>query len=210
MPSCVPRAALAALLVLATASSGRLAAQLAPEAPGASEAPEAPDADLLSTAVLGVAADYVGTRYVMGGTDPDTGLDCSAFVRHLFAGVGIALPRTSREQAREGRSVRRPRRTAWREVLRPGDLVFFASRGRRIDHVAVYAGDGRIVHASAYGRAVRYDDLDSPHGRWLMRRFAGARRVLGVVLPTDWTAPSLGAALVERRPRLEGLLGGVM
>jgi hypothetical protein len=62
--------------------------------------------------------------------------------------------------------------------LRPGDLMLFADDGRRIDHVAIYAGNGRILHSTASGGGVRYDDLDSDRGRWFRERWVEARRVL--------------------------------
>jgi hypothetical protein len=57
--------------------------------------------------------------------------------------------------------------------------MLFADDGRRIDHVAIYAGEGKILHATASGGGVRYDDLDSPRGRWFLERWVDARRVIG-------------------------------
>jgi cell wall-associated NlpC family hydrolase len=176
-------------------------AQLAPErAGGENEAAEtapgpAIEAPALGAALLRAADTHLGERYVRGGTSGAGGFDCSGFVQSVFGEIGIRLPRTSRQQVHLGRAVRRPRHGAWETQLHPGDLLFFASRGRRIDHVAIYAGDGTVVHATAYGRTVRRETLDSTRGRWLLRHLVAARRVLGVVTPTDWTAPELGAAL---------------
>ncbi len=64
-----------------------------------------------------------------------------------------------------------------RDSFRPGDLLFFASDGRRIDHVAIYAGDGRIIHAPNGSTHVRYDDLRAPEARWYRERLVEARRV---------------------------------
>jgi len=62
--------------------------------------------------------------------------------------------------------------------LQPGDLMFFAAGGRRVDHVAIYAGEGRIIHATSGAGSVRYDGLDTDRGEWLLRRFVSSRRVL--------------------------------
>jgi hypothetical protein len=62
--------------------------------------------------------------------------------------------------------------------LRAGDLVMFAEEGAPISHVAIFAGGNRIIHSSASGGGVRYENLDSPRGRWFVRRLVAARRVI--------------------------------
>jgi cell wall-associated NlpC family hydrolase len=119
------------------------------------------------------AERYVGTRYRYGGTTPGGGFDCSGFVQYVFARNGVKLPRTSWEQARSGRAV--PRGVA---SLKPGDLMLFASRGGRVDHVAVYVGDHRILHSTAGVGGVGYDDLATPRGKWYLARQVASRRVL--------------------------------
>lgn len=119
------------------------------------------------------AERYVGTRYRYGGASPSEGFDCSGFVQYAYGRQGVRLPRTAALMAREGD------RIALRErELRAGDLMFFADDGRRIDHVAIYAGGGRILHSTASGGGVRYDDLDSDRGRWFTDRWVEARRVI--------------------------------
>jgi cell wall-associated NlpC family hydrolase len=122
--------------------------------------------------VLPTAERYLGVPYRWGGTSPKTGFDCSGFVQYVFARHGTRLPRTSREQASSGKRLR----PVW-SVLQPGDLVMFAEPGKRISHVAIYAGRRRIIHASGSGRRVRYDNLDTKRGRWFARRLVSARRV---------------------------------
>ena len=123
--------------------------------------------------MVSTAERYVGTRYRYGGTSPAEGFDCSGFVQYAYARHDVRLPRTAAQMAREGD------RIALRESeLRAGDLMFFADDGRRIDHVAIYAGDGRILHSTASGGGVRYDDLDSDRGRWFRDRWVEARRVI--------------------------------
>jgi peptidoglycan DL-endopeptidase CwlO len=125
------------------------------------------EAQLLTT-----AKRYLGTRYRLGGTKPSA-FDCSGFVRFVFARHGIALPRTAREQSAAGQSI-----VVGPDSLRVGDLLFFRTKRGRASHVAIYAGGGRIIHASSGSRKVRYDDLQSPRGRWFIERLTSVRRVL--------------------------------
>ncbi|GAC1653048.1 MAG: hypothetical protein NVS4B3_15760 [Gemmatimonadaceae bacterium] len=124
-------------------------------------------------AVLGEAEAYLGTPYRYGGTTP-AGFDCSGFVQYVYGREGILLPRTSRQMAGVGDGVEGALAT-----LAPGDLMLFASNGDRIDHVAIYAGHERIIHATASGDGVRYDDLATPRGAWFVRHMVAARRVIG-------------------------------
>ena len=123
--------------------------------------------------VLATAQRYLGTRYLYGGDTPGAGFDCSGFVQYVFGRHGIALPRTSRQQATAGR--RLPEGLA---ALEPGDLILFSSKGVRIDHVAIYVGNNRILHSTAGAGGVVYDDLTSPRGKWYLARRVESRRVL--------------------------------
>lgn len=100
--------------------------------------------------VVALARKYLGVPYRWGGTDPDTGLDCSGLTQLVFRQVGVNLPRTSRQQAHEGRAV------ASVAQARPGDLVFFDSP---VDHVGIYVGDGKILHAPRSGSTVRVSTI---------------------------------------------------
>lgn len=124
--------------------------------------------------VLATGEEYLGAPYVYGGEDPRTGIDCSAFTQLVFRRNGVTLPRTSRQQAAVGSAV-----LLDYGVIRPGDLLFFAGDGSRIDHVAIYAGDQRILHATSSGGEVRYDDLGSERGAWFVSHLVAVRRVLG-------------------------------
>jgi cell wall-associated NlpC family hydrolase len=101
------------------------------------------------------------------------GFDCSGFVQYVFGRNGIELPRTSRLQASAG--VELPLDL---QSLQPGDLLLFASRGSRVNHVAIYVGGNRILHSTAGAGGVVYDDLSTPRGKWYLKRHVGSRRVL--------------------------------
>lgn len=88
------------------------------------------------------ALSFVGGRYVWGGTDPHTGVDCSGFTRYVIQNTaGISMNRSSVYQATQGTQVSA-------EEMQPGDLIFYG-KGKRINHVAMYIGDGQVVHASS-------------------------------------------------------------
>ena len=126
----------------------------------------------LSSRLLATAARQLGTRYKFGGARPGA-FDCSGFTRYVFERHGVSLPRTASEQATVGRTV-----VGGLDSLQTGDLLFFRTRRGRAAHVAVYAGNGRIIHASSGSRRVRYDDLSSPRGKWFVRNLSGVKRVI--------------------------------
>ncbi len=116
------------------------------------------------------ALSLVGTPYKYGGNLPETGMDCSGFVSHVYGQIaGIQLPRSSQEISRHG--------TALEPVdLQPGDLVFFNTLNRAFSHVGVYVGENRFIHASSSQTGtVMVSDMNQPY--W-SKRFDGARRLL--------------------------------
>ncbi|MFL5574961.1 MAG: C40 family peptidase [Gemmatimonadaceae bacterium] len=146
----------------------------APRAPGGGGSAGGARGSASATRVLTTADRYVGTPYKYGGTTPG-GFDCSGFVQYVFRAQGVTLPRTSRQQAGAGDRVSADVRS-----LRPGDLMLFDASGSdgTIDHVAIYAGDHRMIHASSSGGGVRYDDLTTRRGEWFVARMVTARRVV--------------------------------
>lgn len=124
-------------------------------------------ASSIQTAV-GSALNLVGIRYKRGGDSPDMGFDCSGFVGHVFReGMGLILPRTSREISQTGAQVRK-------DELQPGDLVFFNTMRRTFSHVGIYLGNNQFIHAPRSGGAVRVEDMRISY--WA-KRYEGARRV---------------------------------
>jgi cell wall-associated NlpC family hydrolase len=122
--------------------------------------------------VLGTAEEYLGVPYRWGGSSPETGFDCSGYVRYVYGQQGVKLPRTSGEQARAGAMV-----SARLSSLRQGDLMLFAEPKKRISHVAIYAGGGRMIHSSSSGGGVRYDELGTRRGQWYVQHMVAARRL---------------------------------
>jgi cell wall-associated NlpC family hydrolase len=114
------------------------------------------------------ALNMIGVRYRWGGNTPDSGLDCSGFVRYVFQDtLGMTLPRRAEEMSRVGEKV-----TV--SDLKPGDLVFFNTMRRSFSHVGIYIGDNKFVHSPSTGSTIRVDELDG--GYW-EKRFEGARRI---------------------------------
>lgn len=152
-----------------------LAALLAPVA-------QANDPDARGADIVVQALSLLGTPYRYGGTSPGGGLDCSGFVRYVYASVlSWELPRRTEEISAVGQPVSRAE-------LQAGDLVFFNTLRRAFSHVAIYIGDGRFVHAPAGAGRVRIEALDD---RYWATRFNGARRVID---PTGNSRPGTAAA----------------
>ena len=102
------------------------------------------------------ARGQIGTRYTYGGSTPKSGFDCSGLTSWAWGQAGVTIPRTSSGQFDWTDRVSRSQ-------LQPGDLVFYSSSGPggRVSHVALYAGDGTIIHARNSSMPVREDRLDS-------------------------------------------------
>lgn len=115
------------------------------------------------------AVSLVGSPYKLGGDTPETGLDCSGFVGHVFSTtLGLRLPRDSRSIS----DATQPLAT---DELRPGDLVFFNTLNRAFSHVGIYLGDQRFVHASSSRTGSVM--VSSLQDRYWRDRFDGGRRV---------------------------------
>lgn len=136
--------------------------------------PEAPAAEEVSTdgpvkRMLKRALALLGTPYRWGGSTPERGFDCSGLVGYVFRNsMGIELPRISRDMANVGQLI------LDRNALVEGDLVFFSRRGKNVDHVGIYLGNGQFVHAPRTGKDVEIANLAT--GYW-SHKFLKARRV---------------------------------
>lgn len=139
-----------------------------------------PDTQLTATAVseaswseraqevLMNALSLTGIRYKYGGSSPDTGFDCSGFVRYVFhQAANLSLPRSALEISRLGAQVTK-------SELQPGDLVFFNTMRSAFSHVGIYVGNNRFIHAPSSGGGVRVENMQQDY--WL-KRFNGAKRI---------------------------------
>ncbi|HEY2066688.1 MAG TPA: C40 family peptidase [Gemmatimonadaceae bacterium] len=124
--------------------------------------------------VLDRASDQIGAPYRPGGDSPTSGFDAPGFVRYVMGAEGVSLPFSAQDMSTRGREI-----STRVGQLQPGDLLFFANTGTTVDHVAIYVGHDRIVHASGSAGAVRYDVLgEGDRGRWFAEHLVSARRVL--------------------------------
>lgn len=124
------------------------------------------DAAMSNLAIYAIS--LADTPYRYGGTTPDTGFDCSGFVRYVFEQTaGHILPRTSQQMSKLGDELKQ-------DELQPGDLVFFNTRRQPYSHVGIYVGEDRFVHSPAVGKAIVVVNMRE---RYWRKRYNGARRI---------------------------------
>lgn len=144
-----------------------------PDQPALDETPSADVQDVPEThsaleRLQSEALSLVGIRYRYGGSSPQSGFDCSGFVRYVLRKAdSLHVGRTAASMAAEGQTVPQ-------DDLRMGDLVFFDTRGGRFSHVGIYLGRGRFIHAPSRGGRVRVEDLGQAY--W-QEHYVGARRL---------------------------------
>jgi cell wall-associated NlpC family hydrolase len=114
-------------------------------------------------AIVRYARRFIGTPYSWGGTSPRTGFDCSGFVRYVYAHFGISLPHSSFGDLWRGKRVSR-------QNLKPGDMVFFD----RNNHVGIYVGGNRIIHAPHTGTVVQITTMNG----WYGETYDATRRLI--------------------------------
>jgi len=113
----------------------------------------------------------LGKPYVWGATGPNC-FDCSGFTQQVYKSVGINLPRVSRNQAKVGKLVRF-------NELQKGDMVFFDTEHKFrgiVNHVGIYIGDGKFIHASSGNHKVVITSFDKK--RFYRNRFLWGRRII--------------------------------
>jgi cell wall-associated NlpC family hydrolase len=114
------------------------------------------------------ALSLTGIKYKFGGNSPETGFDCSGFVRYVFHNAAnLTLPPTARAISQLGKTVKK-------DELQPGDLVFFNTLKSAFSHVGIYIGDNKFIHAPSSGKVVRVENMQT--GYW-SSRFNGAQRL---------------------------------
>lgn len=125
--------------------------------------------------IVNYLKQFVGTPYVWGGNNLSSGIDCSGLVQQGFKNFGIDLNRTTYDQIGQGQAV-------GIKGLRAGDLVFFDTDPHTAgpDHVGVYMGNGKMIHAPRPGKGVEITDMTKGY---YVDRFMGGRRIAGVVTP---------------------------
>ncbi len=133
-----------------------------------------PNQQNLGDGVVVGALDHLGTPYLWGGNDADKGVDCSGLVRDAFRDIGVDMPRVSTDQATMGVEV-----ASIDEAL-PGDLLAF---GNPVNHVGIYLGDNKMVHAPRTGEVVKVEEIN--------RSITTIRRVVDTTRAPDATWTSL-------------------
>ena len=148
----------------------------------AADAGDAPNPVQPAQQLLLQAMSLIGVKYKWGGKTPESGLDCSGFVRYVFQNsLNITLPHNALAMSQSGKDVDRTE-------LKPGDLVFFNTLRRRFSHVGIYLGDNRFVHSPRTGRDIEVANMNESY--WTSR-FDGARRVADM----SGEAPTLASLL---------------
>lgn len=127
-------------------------------------------AQSLTDSIVAKARSQIGTRYKLGGLVPNRALDCSGLVKVVMSALNMVLPRTARQQATMGEEI--PKDLA---ALKPGDLLTFG-RGKKVSHIGIYVGEGRMVHASTSKHRVIETQLSARSS--LIRQWKGVRRLV--------------------------------
>ena len=144
-------AAPALLVVLLLAGCATAPAPAPPALPVPPPRPPPPAAADSGAQIAAIARSLVGAPYHFGGADQG-GFDCSGLALYVHERVGLTIPRTAAAQQRAALAVPLAQ-------LAPGDLVFFRIHSRSVDHVGIYSGEGRFIHAPRAGLAVASADL---------------------------------------------------
>ncbi len=115
--------------------------------------------------VVKEARKYLGNPYVYGGCSLTKGIDCSCYVKQIYAKFGVELPRTAAAQSQQGK------RIAKLADAQPGDLLFYVDGSGGIGHVAMYQGNNKVIHASSPSTGIKESDVN-------YRKYAMIKRFL--------------------------------
>lgn len=139
--------------------------------------------------IVAFAKQYLGTPYVWGGNSLTKGVDCSGLVQQVYKNFGLSVQRTTYNQIGEGKAIDM-------NGLQPGDMVFFDTDPKTggPDHVGIYMGDGKMIHAPRPGKSVEVADMTSGYYQGI---FMGGRRISGITgggPSGEWTPGGEGAS----------------
>lgn len=163
-----------ALAITSEAAAGAVATALAPT-PFTDAVPAAPTTSTAGQAAVDAGMIHLGVPYLWGGTDPEKGFDCSGLIQDAYRRIGVEIPKWSRHQATMGVEI------ASIDDALPGDIVAF---GEPVNHVGLYVGDGKMLHAPRTGDVVKVSEIDRP--------IATIRRIVG----PDGQAPVADPVLI--------------
>ena len=113
--------------------------------------------------IVTYAMQFLGNAYVWGGNDPHTGADCSGFVKYVYKHVAdITLPRVSYEQCYSGSKISSLE-------MKPGDLIFYANVEGTVNHVAMYIGNGTIIHAASRNSGIKLSEWNYRTPKYILK-----------------------------------------
>ncbi|MBR5676146.1 MAG: C40 family peptidase [Neisseriaceae bacterium] len=124
------------------------------------------DHDSVSNELMLHSMSLIGTPYRFGGSNRNTGFDCSGMVQFVYREtLNVSLPRTARDMAAAGKVINK-------NQLKVGDLVFFNTNGKKFSHVGLYIGENRFIHAPSSKSSIKINYLSD---KYYASRFTGAR-----------------------------------
>lgn len=128
-----------------------------------------PETTSKGTEIVAYAKTFLGGKYVSGGNNPNTGVDCSGFTKYVFEHFGYTLSRTTSGQAKNGKEVNR-------SEMQEGDIIIFLNDSKsKIGHVGIYIGNDKFIHAANASRGIV---IDSVYNSYYDPRFVCARRII--------------------------------
>ena len=153
---------------LSNSSESQVPASNQNEQPAQDSASKSPSWSSTAQEIILHAISQTGVKYKYGGIAPDSGFDCSGFVRYVFQqAANLTLPHGARAISQVGTKISK-------DELQPGDLVFFNTLRSVTSHVGIYVGNNRFIHSPSAGGTVSVTDMNDAY--WA-KRFTGARHI---------------------------------